>query len=72
VLTKLDGTAKGGIVIAIAQRLGIPLRFVGIGEDIGDFGEFDAGEFVDALLAPGPTAATAPAGANERSGGAGR
>jgi fused signal recognition particle receptor len=50
VLTKLDGTAKGGIVLAIAQKLGIPLRFVGIGESIGDFGEFDADEFVGALL----------------------
>jgi fused signal recognition particle receptor len=50
VLTKLDGTAKGGIVLAIAQKLGIPLRFVGIGEGIGDFGEFDADEFVGALL----------------------
>jgi fused signal recognition particle receptor len=53
VLTKLDGTAKGGIVLAIAQKLGIPLRFVGIGEDIGDFGEFDANEFVSALLNSG-------------------
>jgi fused signal recognition particle receptor len=53
VLTKLDGTAKGGIVLAIAQKLGIPLRFVGIGEDIGDFGEFDAKEFVGALLNSG-------------------
>jgi fused signal recognition particle receptor len=50
VLTKLDGTAKGGIVLAIAQRLGIPLRFVGVGEDVGDFGEFDAQAFVGALL----------------------
>jgi fused signal recognition particle receptor len=50
VLTKLDGTAKGGIVLAIAQKLGIPLRFVGIGEGIEDFGEFSAPEFVGALL----------------------
>jgi fused signal recognition particle receptor len=54
VLTKLDGTARGGIVVAISARLGIPLRFVGIGEGIEDFGEFDAADFVDALLAPGP------------------
>ena len=51
VLTKLDGTAKGGIVIAIAAELGIPLRYVGVGEAIGDFGEFDVEDFVDALLA---------------------
>ncbi len=51
VLTKLDGTAKGGIVIAIAAELGIPLRFVGIGEAIGDFGAFDVEDFVTALLA---------------------
>ncbi len=53
VLTKLDGTAKGGVVLAIAQRLGLPLRFVGIGEQIDDFGVFDAGEFVDAMLRTG-------------------
>ncbi len=51
VLTKLDGTAKGGIVIAIATELGIPLRFVGVGESISDFGEFDVEDFVTALLA---------------------
>jgi fused signal recognition particle receptor len=51
VLTKLDGTAKGGIVIAIASELGLPLRFVGVGEAIADFGEFDVGDFVAALLA---------------------
>jgi fused signal recognition particle receptor len=52
VLTKLDGTAKGGIVLAIADRLGIPLRFVGIGESAEDFGVFDAESFVDAVLSP--------------------
>ena len=52
VLTKLDGTAKGGIVLAIADRLGLPLRFVGVGETAEDFGVFDAGTFVDAVLAP--------------------
>ncbi len=51
VLTKLDGTAKGGIVFAIADRLGIPLRFVGVGETAEDFGVFDAETFVDAVLA---------------------
>jgi fused signal recognition particle receptor len=52
VLTKLDGTAKGGIVFAIADRLGIPLRFVGVGETAEDFGVFDAETFVDTVLAP--------------------
>ena len=51
-LTKLDGTAKGGIVLAIADRLGLPLRFVGLGETAEDFGVFDAETFVDAVLAP--------------------
>ena len=50
-LTKLDGTAKGGIVIAIAKRLALPIRFIGIGEQIEDFGPFEARPFVDALLA---------------------
>jgi fused signal recognition particle receptor len=50
VVTKLDGTAKGGVVLAIAQRLGIPIRFVGVGEDTEDFGVFNAHEFVTALL----------------------
>ncbi len=50
VLTKLDGTAKGGIVIAIAQQLKIPIRFIGIGEGIEDFGEFDAEAFAAALV----------------------
>jgi fused signal recognition particle receptor len=54
VLTKLDGTARGGIVVAIARRLGLPIRFIGIGEQPADFGEFDAAAFTDALLgAPG-------------------
>ena len=41
-LTKLDGTAKGGIVIAIARKLKLPIRFIGVGEQAEDFGEFDA------------------------------
>ncbi|MGW8310764.1 MAG: signal recognition particle-docking protein FtsY, partial [Thiogranum sp.] len=49
-LTKLDGTAKGGIIFAIAKQLGIPIRFVGVGETIDDLRPFDAGEFVDALF----------------------
>src|SRR5690606_5648910 len=50
VLTKLDGTAKGGIVIAIARRLGLPIRFIGVGEQPEDFGEFDARAFATALV----------------------
>ncbi|MGC1457273.1 MAG: signal recognition particle-docking protein FtsY [Steroidobacteraceae bacterium] len=50
VLTKLDGTAKGGIVLAIARRLKLPIRFIGIGEQAGDFGEFDAEAFAAALV----------------------
>jgi fused signal recognition particle receptor len=49
-LTKLDGTAKGGIIFAIAKQLNIPIRFVGVGEGIENLREFDAGEFVDALF----------------------
>ena len=51
-LAKLDGTAKGGIVFAIADQLGIPVRYVGIGESAEDFGVFDAASFVDAVLTP--------------------
>jgi len=54
VITKLDGTAKGGAVLAIAQKLGIPIRFVGVGEQIEDFGVFNAEEFVSALLKAPP------------------
>jgi fused signal recognition particle receptor len=50
VLTKLDGTAKGGIVIAIAHELGLPVRFVGIGEKLEDLIPFDPASFVDSLL----------------------
>lgn len=49
-LTKLDGTSKGGIVFAISKELGIPVKFVGIGEAIGDLREFEPREFVEALL----------------------
>jgi fused signal recognition particle receptor len=54
VLTKLDGTARGGIVVAIAKRLGLPIRFIGIGEQREDFGEFDARAFATALIGDGP------------------
>jgi fused signal recognition particle receptor len=50
-LTKLDGTAKGGIVFAIADRLHLPIRFVGVGESLEDLRPFDAEDFVDALFA---------------------
>jgi fused signal recognition particle receptor len=56
VITKLDGTAKGGVVLAIAQKLGIPIRFIGVGEQSEDFGVFNAAEFVSALLKSGPDA----------------
>jgi fused signal recognition particle receptor len=59
VLTKLDGTAKGGIVVAIANELGIPIRYVGVGESAEDFGEFDAAAFAAALVA-GPEERAAP------------
>jgi len=49
-LTKLDGTAKGGIVVAIARTTGLPIRFVGFGESVDDLTPFDADAFVDALL----------------------
>ena len=50
VLNKLDGTAKGGIVISIKKELGIPVKFIGVGEKIDDMQEFDAKEFIDALF----------------------
>ena len=50
VLTKLDGTAKGGIIFAIAEKLRVPIRFIGIGEGVDDLRDFKATEFVDALL----------------------
>lgn len=50
VLTKLDSTARGGIVIAIRRKLGIPVRYIGVGEQLDDFAEFSAEAFVDALL----------------------
>jgi fused signal recognition particle receptor len=50
-LTKLDGTAKGGVIFAIAKKLGLPIRFIGVGEGIDDLRDFNSEEFVDALLA---------------------
>ena len=51
ILTKLDGTAKGGVVIAVAQALHIPVKFIGVGEQLDDLRPFRAGEFVEALFA---------------------
>ncbi|MGI9211816.1 MAG: signal recognition particle-docking protein FtsY [Methylococcaceae bacterium] len=51
VLTKLDGTAKGGVIFALAQQFGIPIRFIGIGENIDDLQDFSADRFIDALFA---------------------
>lgn len=59
VLTKLDGTAKGGALFAVRAELGVPIRYVGLGERPGDLAPFDPDAFVDALLAPSP--ATVPA-----------
>jgi len=53
VLTKLDGTAKGGIVLAIEQHLGIPVKLVGLGETADDLVDFDADDFVEALFEVG-------------------
>ena len=50
ILTKLDGTAKGGIAVAIQSELGIPVKYVGVGEKIDDLQKFNAGEFVNALF----------------------
>src|SRR6201988_3456223 len=50
VLTKLDGTAKGGVVVAISRELGVPVRYVGVGEKAGDLLPFDPNEFVDSLF----------------------
>ena len=50
ILTKLDGTAKGGIAVAIHSELGIPVKYIGVGESIDDLQKFDADEFVNALF----------------------
>ena len=50
VLTKLDGTAKGGVAVAIAGELGVPIRYVGVGEGIDDLLPFSADDYVDALF----------------------
>jgi fused signal recognition particle receptor len=50
VLTKLDGTAKGGVIVGLADAFGIPVRFVGVGEAAEDLRDFSAEEFVEALF----------------------
>ena len=54
ILTKMDGTAKGGIAVAIQAELGIPVKYIGVGETIDDLQKFDADTFVDALFAVSP------------------
>ena len=53
ILTKLDGTAKGGIAIAIQSELGIPVKYIGIGEQVNDLQRFDSDVFVNALFERG-------------------
>ena len=50
VLTKMDGTAKGGIAVAIQSELGVPVKYIGVGETIDDLQKFNSDEFVDALF----------------------
>jgi fused signal recognition particle receptor len=49
-LTKLDGTAKGGMIFSVAEQLKLPIRFIGVGETVDDLRQFDSDEFVGALL----------------------
>jgi fused signal recognition particle receptor len=51
ILTKVDGTAKGGIVLSISREMNIPVRFIGVGEGIDDLQPFDGKAFVEALIA---------------------
>ena len=53
VLTKMDGTAKGGVIVGLADEFRIPVNFVGVGEGIEDLREFEANEFVEALFGEG-------------------
>lgn len=65
VLSKLDGTAKGGIAVNICRELSIPIRFIGVGEQIEDLRDFDPAEFVSALFDPGPDQPAAGEGDEE-------
>lgn len=53
-MTKLDGGGKGGVLLSIAERLDVPFRYIGVGEDLDDMGVFDAEQFAAALVEPGP------------------
>jgi fused signal recognition particle receptor len=65
-LTKMDGTAKGGIIFAIARKLGVPIRFIGVGEQAADLRPFAATEFVDALFADTDFSGMERAGADKQ------
>ena len=54
ILTKLDGTARGGVVIGIKEELNIPIKYIGVGEQIDDLRPFDSKEFVEALFEDSP------------------
>ena len=54
ILTKMDGTAKGGIAVAIQSELGIPVKYIGVGESIDDLQKFDSNDFVNALFDRAP------------------
>ncbi len=54
VLTKLDGTARGGVVIAVRREIGVPIRYIGVGEGVDDLRPFDAHQFAEALFEPDP------------------
>ena len=56
IMTKMDGTAKGGIAVAIQSQLQIPVKYIGVGETIEDLQKFDADQFVDALFSVDQTA----------------
>lgn len=58
VLTKLDGTAKGGVILAVSRELGLPVKLIGVGEGVDDLREFDSAAFVDALFADGESASS--------------
>ncbi len=57
-LTKLDGTAKGGVVVAITRELGLPIRYIGVGEQASDLLPFEPESFIDSLFAPPAKAAS--------------
>jgi fused signal recognition particle receptor len=59
ILTKLDGTARGGVAFAVRQEVGVPIRYLGVGEGVDDLRPLDAHQFVDALLAREPVGAEA-------------